>query len=609
MNEPIASVLDIDHVTSVIQARCESQGVSLTWQLDAPTAATNGKNIILPTVHSPVTKEAMDKLYGFVVHECGHHYRPEVFKIGNAVHKTAPEGLMALFNIVEDDVMERDVAGMYRGDSVALGRLNGIILEHLAKEIPNMEIPDEVEKHQLAPMAMCGVSQLSRLDWDGCSTAARTEYFDAIHPLAQESINELAEEGYVDRMQNCDTPHDSWDLACDLFKRLYPDADEDEVEDLRSKGHEGTPDEGEGTEADDSTGDGEGEGQEAGANAGEEDDDDTEAIGGEGQVISWKDFTLSEHNEWTPKEPGAIAGNIGIDWTDYTEGEVLLMPQHLINVIDCTKRSTEQPETHSGYGGCGTPESFMSDNKQSRQFGNQIRRYLQAKERTQVHRERYHGTLDKSSLVRLALPPIDGGEYNKRVFYDFIEERRMNTCIHVLTDWSGSMSGNKMKYAADASGRLVFVFDRVLRVPVQLAAFTNCQSECDIGLIKRFNERSVSPMDIATSFSKFYKYSAANNDADAVMWAYNQLKPRKEERKILMVLSDGCPAGEWQYGSAHQNLRHVTKHIEKQGDIEIYGVGICSNAVKTYYTNTRVLQGPEEINTTLMNIIKDGAYR
>ncbi len=191
------------------------------------------------------------------------------------------------------------------------------------------------------------------------------------------------------------------------------------------------------------------------------------------------------------------------------------------------------------------------------------------------------------------------------MFYTFEKKKALNTCIHVLTDWSGSMQGEKMVYAADASGRLVYVFDRVLRVPVQLAAFTNGHSCCDIGVIKRFNQRSMSPRQIAENFSKFYKYSSANNDADAVMWAYYELMKRKEERKILIVISDGCPAGHWS-GSAHANLEFVTKLIEKHNDVELYGVGIKSTAVENYYTNFKILHETSEINSTLFEIIKQG---
>lgn len=608
-----ASVLDVDHVVNILQRRCNDQGIQLRWTDDQEMAATNGKQIILPKIQQPVTKAALDKLYGFVIHEAGHHTRPEIFDIARgALEKGATDGMMALLNIIEDDAMEREVSSKYRGDASALGNLNSTILDELAEQLTTLTIPDEATEQDLAPMSACGLSQLSRTNWDGYSTKARAKYFGALPDKAADQVNTLASEGWHERMQQVTDPHSAWDLTMDLYKRLYPDADDDELEEIREAGHQGPPEDSEGkgegsSEGDDDATAGEardGDGTAQGDTGEEEGDNKGKATGGEGKVVHWKDFVLSEHNEWKAKEEGQF-GSIGIDWTDYDgDGTLMLMPQHLVNVVDCRKGHGNIHDGHRG-----DPSNFISDNAEARRFGSQIRRYIQAKERTQVVREKYHGKLDKSSLVRLALPPIDGGEYNKRVFYDWEDQKELNTCIHVLTDWSGSMNGRKMKYAADASGRLVYTFDRILRVPVQLAAFSNRASECDIGLIKRFNDRSVSPQDIADSFSKFYRYTSANNDADAVMWAYNQLKRRKEDRKILIVLSDGCPAGAYSYSNGHINLQHVTQQIEKEGNIELYGVGICSDAVESYYTNTRVLKGPGEINSTLMNIIKDGAYK
>ncbi len=327
---------------------------------------------------------------------------------------------------------------------------------------------------------------------------------------------------------------------------------------------------------------------------------------GKGTVVHWKDFVLSEHNEWNEKKDGQQAGNIGIDWTDYTRGHISLMPQHLINVIDC-RGNAHQPRSEGDgmWGFSATPESFLPDNTQAAMFGAQIRRYLQSQQRTKVKVEQYSGRIDQRGLIKVLLPPIDGGEWNKRMFYDMEHTKGLDTAIHVLTDWSGSMDGEKMVYAADASGRLVQVFDRILRMPVQLAAFTNGRTRCDIGLIKAFGDKSKSPLDIATSFSKFYKFSSANNDADAIMWAYNQLIKRREKRKLLIVLSDGCPAGSWQ-GSGSSNLSHVTDMIQQEGRIELYGVGICSNAVATYYKHYKVLESPADINQTLFEVIKGG---
>jgi hypothetical protein len=85
---------------------------------------TNGERIILPRIRQPVTKEALDNLYGYVIHECGHHSRPEAFDIINAAKP--PDAVCAIYNILEDDGMEREVAQMYGGDAKALGEHNAL---------------------------------------------------------------------------------------------------------------------------------------------------------------------------------------------------------------------------------------------------------------------------------------------------------------------------------------------------------------------------------------------------------------------------------------------------------------------------------------------------
>ncbi|KKK83894.1 hypothetical protein LCGC14_2788810, partial [marine sediment metagenome] len=320
----------------------------------------------------------------------------------------------------------------------------------------------------------------------------------------------------------------------------------------------------------------------------------------EGKVVHWKDMVLSEHTEWKPRDPQSEAGNVGIDWTGISSGSTVgLMPLHMINVIDLAK---EPDNSHSGE---EDRKRYMPSDGAAAQFGNQIRRSLQALGRSRVTRHKLHGKLDRSSIVKLLLPPIDGGEYNKKIFYQQEKHTMKDTCIFVLTDWSGSMKGAKMRSAADASQRLVYVMERILKIPVALACFSNRDTECDIGYIKPFGTRGLTAEEIAHRFAKFRAFTSANNDADAVHWAWTQIRKRHEDRKILIVLSDGCPAGSW-IGSSYDNLHHVVDAITKDGHVELYGVGIHSGAVKKYYPHYKILSGPDEINATLFNLIKDG---
>ena len=585
LNKPIAGVVEAEHMASVIHRRCEDNGVIVTFDPYATTASTNGMNIIIPAIRHPVTQDKLDILYGYTIHECGHHTRPDAFKILNSAQP--PTHLCAIYNIIEDDGMERQVAQKWAGDAKALSTMNNILIQRLAENWrPLFKKGQDAPEPE--PLASSCIGQLSRLNWDEISGPEISKLIRDLPKNVVKLLNELIDEGWVDTFRDTKDAHDTWDVAVDLAKRLYPGNDVPEYEEIRKAGHEMQA-----------------QRSKKGNKLVEKEGNDEITEAQEGTVISWKDVVLSEHTEW--EEQKGCAGNMGIDWTDYTgpDAGACFMPLHMINVVDM-RQSKADPSRIGRYGRSGW-EAYLPNSAEARQFGNQVRRYLQAQTRTKVRRHKRHGRLDPASIVKLMLPPIDGGEWNKQIFYQQDKGRDRDTAIFVLTDWSGSMNGAKMVSAADASQRLVYVMERNLRIPVALAAFSNGRSKCDIGYIKPFGTRGLTQEEIAKRFAKFYWYTSANNDADSLNWAYHQLKNRPEKRKILIVLSDGCPAGSWS-GNGSNNLKYITHLIEQEGKIELYGVGIHSDAVKQYYTNYRILNNVDEINNTLFNLIKEGDH-
>lgn len=600
MKERQASVIDVDRVVNVCSRRCESSGVSIHWNRDGIAATMEDGKITLPAIEQPITQKQLHRLYGMVVHECGHHARKEAFKILKAARPV--EAVAATYNMIEDDGMERDIASRYPGDAKALGVGNSLGMEEVFKSYLNIKekiSKESLTTEQAAPFVIQYLAQLSRAEWDHEGQEIRSKLFSDIHPDMARYVEEMVKEGWVDRMRATRTPHDTWDVALDIFKRLYPEVDQKEIEDLRQSGHSMEPGEDPATDTGENSlrldkeavkGDG------IEAQKGEQTGDEA--------VVNWKDVVITHHAEWKPRDPKYVDKSPEISEVGIGKG-VHLMPMSMINVIDLSTPVARKKQAKK-YGNYERLyKDYMANNLHSRTFANNIRRYIQAQNRTMIDREKKHGRIDKRSIVKLALPPIDGGEYNKKIFYRWRDKRELNTCIHVLTDWSGSMSGRKMHYAADASGRLVHVFDRILKVPVMLSSFTTGESPCDIALIKPFNKK-MSPEDVARGFAQFRPFSSGNNDADAVMWAYNQIRYRDEQRKILIVLSDGCPTDAWDWGCADSNLKHVTKGIQEEGVVELYGVGICDSSVKRYYKNNKVLKNQDQINDTLFRIIKEG---
>ena len=174
---------------------------------------------------------------------------------------------------------------------------------------------------------------------------------------------------------------------------------------------------------------------------------------------------------------------MGRDWTDYvpSKDSVAFMSKEQVNVIPYHKRSGATP--YYGFERY-LPTDAHPDLTDSRAFANRVRRYIQSLSRVKYSRDKYEGKLDQGALIKFALPPIDGGDYNKRVFFDKKIGKSLDTAIIVLVDWSGSMRRGKMVHAADAGIRLVHVFDRILRVPVQLATFSNGASMCSSPVLR-----------------------------------------------------------------------------------------------------------------------------
>ena len=128
--KPVAGVFDVANISAVIHRRCADLGVNLVFDEEQGTAHTDGQTITLPALMQPITQDQLDLLYGYVIHECGHHLRPEAFKILHSAQP--PEHVCALFNILEDDGMERDRANAWRGDCKALSVMNEILIGRMA---------------------------------------------------------------------------------------------------------------------------------------------------------------------------------------------------------------------------------------------------------------------------------------------------------------------------------------------------------------------------------------------------------------------------------------------------------------------------------------------
>ena len=96
-----------------------------------------------------------------------------------------------------------------------------------------------------------------------------------------------------------------------------------------------------------------------------------------------------------------------------------------------------------------------------------------------------------------------------------------------------------------------------------------------------------------------------NIDGEAITWAFNRLKRRKEERKILMVISDGAPVDDPTLSVnsgdfLEKHLKKMVKFIEDKTDVEILAIGI-GHDVSRYYNKAIKITDVNELGDVMIS--------
>ena len=96
-----------------------------------------------------------------------------------------------------------------------------------------------------------------------------------------------------------------------------------------------------------------------------------------------------------------------------------------------------------------------------------------------------------------------------------------------------------------------------------------------------------------------------NIDGEAISWAYNRIKKRKEERKILMVISDGAPVDDSTLSVnsgdfLEKHLKKTVKFIENKSDIEVLAIGI-GHDVSRYYDKAIKITDVNELGDVMIS--------
>jgi cobalamin biosynthesis protein CobT len=207
-----------------------------------------------------------------------------------------------------------------------------------------------------------------------------------------------------------------------------------------------------------------------------------------------------------------------------------------------------------------------------------------------------------------------------RVFRQRFETRAKNTALSLLVDCSGSMSYGRIDVAGMAAFALASVLERI-KVQYEVIGFTSKSSPAMMSamraeegassirygraealfmpVFKAFNERLTSE---ATSriahLTEGPGWLRENIDGESLQMAAHRLKQQRAERRVLIVLSDGQPSCPPAHG-LREHLRKVAKTLPKEG-VEVVGIGIQTDSVKSYYAKSVVINDVSELPTTVI---------
>lgn len=96
-----------------------------------------------------------------------------------------------------------------------------------------------------------------------------------------------------------------------------------------------------------------------------------------------------------------------------------------------------------------------------------------------------------------------------------------------------------------------------------------------------------------------------NIDGEALVWAHDRLMARPEQRRILMVISDGAPVDDATLSAnppsyLEHHLRHVIEWIETRSPVELVAIGI-GHDVTRYYRRAVTIVDVEQLGGTMMD--------
>ena len=252
-------------------------------------------------------------------------------------------------------------------------------------------------------------------------------------------------------------------------------------------------------------------------------------------------------------------------------------------------------------------------------LANRLQRRLMAQQSRSWDFDQEEGLLDAARLARVIVNPAHSLSYKAERETEF-----RDTVVTLLLDNSGSMRGRPISIAAICADILARTLERC-GVKVEILGFTTRAWKGGQSREKWLSEgRPPHPGRLNDLRHIVYKQAdepwrrarrnlglmmregllKENIDGEALLWAHNRLIGRVEERKILMVISDGAPVDDSTLSVnsgtyLERHLRQVIGWIEGRSPIELIAIGI-GHDVTRYYSRAVTIMDAEQLGGAMI---------
>ena len=257
-------------------------------------------------------------------------------------------------------------------------------------------------------------------------------------------------------------------------------------------------------------------------------------------------------------------------------------------------------------------------------LANKLQRKLLAKQNRSWEFDLEEGALDTSKLTRVITDPFNSLSFKREKQTEF-----KDTLVTILIDNSGSMRGKPISVAAVCADILSRTLEKC-SVKVEILGFTTKHWKGGSSREKwTANERPANPGRLNDLRHIIYKSADVpwrqiknnmglmlkegllkeNIDGEALRWAFSKIGKRKEERKILMIISDGAPVDDSTLSAnssdyLESDLKNTVSSIEKLSSVELVAIGI-GHDVTRYYGRAVKITDVQDLGDVMINQLGD----